>query len=282
MPRSAVNIAQDYSTDATYRTFIQAIETEILALGWQRSSDTGQMNTATVLTPTASFQTRGYIIWEATDTLAGSYPMRFKWVFASGSSATVPNYTFVFGSTTDGAGTFTGTNWSINPIGSSLAASATTYRCLFSGDTNRLAFVMFDDHPTGTKSIVGGMERAHDAVGADSSAGWYAFNASGTAGTANQFVPYVSTGSGVQTEMQGPSTTGSSAVIGTSIGLYPNYPIYGTALNLSTQLLTYMSSDITVATIFALTFYGATMNFVATQNSVGNNNRGRIALRWDT
>jgi hypothetical protein len=264
MPRSAVLLAQDHTSDATYRAWVQGIEAGIVAMGWVRTSDTGQMNTATVLAPTGAFQTRGYIMWRATDALAATHPMLLRMEFASGANVNVPNYTIGFGSATNGAGVFTGPSWSVNPVGSPATASAISYRCLFSGDVNRIAVVLLDDHPTSSGVPVFSMERAH-----------------GTAGLANQFIPYVSTGSGVQSQLRGSGTSGSSAAVGLNIGLYPSTPIYGPALNPSVQWLSYATADIPVSTIFTLPFYGSTKTFVATQNTVGNEGRGRSALRWD-
>jgi len=101
---ATINIVQ--ATDAEFRTWVAAIHTQLAAVGLVQTSDTGQINTSTVLAPTAGSQIRGYSMWKPNDGLTDWY---IKFSFGSWSvGALNPTLQVSTGWTTDGAGTFTG------------------------------------------------------------------------------------------------------------------------------------------------------------------------------
>jgi hypothetical protein len=48
MTTAAFNLTFDSTTDTTFRTWVSALDTQILAIGWVHSTDTGQANMATM------------------------------------------------------------------------------------------------------------------------------------------------------------------------------------------------------------------------------------------
>jgi hypothetical protein len=72
MARLATTIAFDKTSDTTWRAMWSAIDAAILSMGWSRTTDTGQVDTATVTAPTGTDQIRGYALYKATDSLPPS------------------------------------------------------------------------------------------------------------------------------------------------------------------------------------------------------------------
>lgn len=287
MPRSAVTIAPDLTTDTTWRTLIGAIKTGIEAMGWVQTSDTGQINFSTSVKPPGTNTTQGYALWRANDALAGTNPMIIRIAFGSAGSASQFRMNIKFGHTTDGAGTFSGitNNWDFGNMDGPSSGTTTAYDCFFSGDTNRLVVNLFENNTASVNNNVGfGLERSHDNTGADTTVGIWAFTLQGGSNSNNnRFIPYLGAMQGSNNHLMTclPSQN-SATLLGTQVGLFPTFPWYIIALNPSTQVLTYFTSDITGGTIITLPMYGATKTFYCCKNIIGGNNGGRLAMRWDT
>jgi hypothetical protein len=288
MPRSAVTIAPDLTSDTTWRTLIGAIKTGIEAMGWTQTSDTGQINFATSVKPPGSSTIQGFALWQATDALAGANPMKIRIAFGSAGSASQLRLTISYGHTTDGAGSFSGVTTSYTPglvLEGPGSATTTAYNCYFSGDTNRLCVMLFDNFSgSGDNNVLFGMERTHDNTGADTTVGFFAFVGHGGGNNCRSRVtPYTGTVPGELTTWMGPYPANqSSTLIGTQVGLFPIFPFFVIALNPSTQVLTYFTSDISANTIITLPMYGATRTFFTLQRVKGANDQNRCAIRWDT
>lgn len=288
MPRSAVTIAPDLTSDTTWRTLINAIKTGVEAMGWTQTSDTGQINFATSTKPAGANTVQGYAMWQAADSLAGTNPMILRLAFGSAGSATQFRIGVQFGTVTDGAGTFTGVvTWNEGNLDGPSTLQSTAWDCFFSGDTNRLCFALFDNFTASTsQQMLVGMERSHDNTGSDTNVGWWAFTGNGLGGNAgwNKFLPYVGSGNGANNQYMGllPSQS-TTTLVGTQVGLTPIFPFYVIALNPSTQILTYLQTDITGGTQITLSMYGASHTFYCLKYMRGANNdsRGYLALRWD-
>lgn len=282
MPRSFVTIACDFTSDATWRAMLAAIKTNIEAMGWVQTSDTGQLDVTTTLKPTASGQSRGYLLWRANDALAGSYPMILRLNFGSGTSSTSLRVNVQIGSITDGAGTFNPTSnfWNRGDMDLQ-STSATAYECYFCGDTNRLAFILWDNHPTTDRCLGISLERTHDSVAADTNVGIFATTSRGTIDNWHRVITYAGTMGGAETKLMGPVPV-NQTLIGTSVGLFPIFPLYVVSLNQSVLWATYHTSDITGNTIITFTMYGVTMTFLTTRNFRGSQDQYRLAMRYET
>jgi len=113
MSKNLYNTPVEHSSDATFRSWGLALSTAIAAVitagGFlQQTSDTGQINWATVTRPGVS-TAAGYEIYKFTDTLSGSAPIYFKLEYGTGSSSTSPQLWITVGTGSNGSGTITGT-----------------------------------------------------------------------------------------------------------------------------------------------------------------------------
>ena len=98
---------QDMSSDAAFRVICLNISTNLAAIGWVQSADTGQINLATVTKPVAINTAAGYQIWEFTDTVRTVY-MKLEYGTAASCDADVWPVGCTFGSGSNGSGTITG------------------------------------------------------------------------------------------------------------------------------------------------------------------------------
>lgn len=280
MPRSGVTIACDFTSDATWRTMLAAIKSNIEAMGWVQTSDTGQLDVTTSLKPTAGNQVRGYLLWRANDSLAGTNPMILRLAFGSTGSSTALRINVQVGHTTDGAGTFSGvTNFYNRGDLDGPASSTTAYECYFCGDTNRIVINLFDNHPS-TSNIFGiSVERTHDAAGADTAVGMFVVTSRGQIDNYHRTIPYSGTMPLQETQLMGPVPLGTT-LIGTSIGLFPIFPFYVTALNQSVNWVTYHTSEISTNAPISFSMYGVTMDFLTCRNHRGARDSFRAAMRY--
>jgi Predicted exporters of the RND superfamily len=93
----------DHSTDVGYRAWVAELHTYLAAVGLVQTSDTGQINTATV-TRTINVST-GYSIWRFSDS---SLYLKFTWGNAWGPAIAIPAIGIQVGTGSNGSGTLTG------------------------------------------------------------------------------------------------------------------------------------------------------------------------------
>lgn len=116
----------DHSSDAAFRAWVAEVITMLTAAGVVQTSDTGQINTATV-TRTGTNTNAGYAIFRMDDTQQGSAPIFFRLDFGTGSNASAPRIQVTVGTGTNGSGTISGIGIGATNIGTSaLPASAVT------------------------------------------------------------------------------------------------------------------------------------------------------------
>lgn len=243
----------DNTSDTTFRAWASALDTQILAMGWVHSTDSGQANLSTMTRSTTAGA--NYIIYKTND---GLTPIFLKIEYISGGTTTTPGFTMSVGWATDGAGNLTGvlatSRWSCSIFGSQ-SSDTTPRNCVISGSAGRLAFVLNTDASTVANTILASVERSKDATGADTTdavivsllAGSTAIQVGATAASAAQhYVP--SSGSAVPSvDMPLPiilsnAASGSSA-FGTSIGAGIPIPLAGSAQNPGTNILGVLAAD---------------------------------------
>lgn len=93
--------------DPTFRAWGQAIHDQLIAAGLTQTSDTGQINLATVARPATSSY-GGYEIFRFNDAKQATEPLFIKFEYGQASSANRPMLKCHTGTGTDGAGTLTG------------------------------------------------------------------------------------------------------------------------------------------------------------------------------
>ena len=185
---SAPSFSLAHGTDAEFRTWVGAIRTAITGLGLIRTTDTGQIDIATVARPTVINTAMGYDIYRFADTLQATLPVFIKVEFGSGATATHPALWITVGTGTDGAGTLTGQVSTRQQIRADGVGSTQTHR--FSGDTNRIV-AMLTAGSWGSNHLGFGVERSKDAAGDDTADGIIVqmTNYAGNHACYQQFIP---------------------------------------------------------------------------------------------
>lgn len=145
--------ASPYSvaSNENLRAWVSAHLAAFDACGLARASDTGQIDPATVILPTASGGTAGYSIHYLNDSLHSTYPLYIKieYGFNSGST-TSPAMRLSVGRGSNGSGLLSGVIFPSTSVGTrSLAGSSTPYTHLASSGDGWFSYVSAVDHPAG-------------------------------------------------------------------------------------------------------------------------------------
>lgn len=108
MTTSAISAPLAQATNVQFQAWVTEVVTALFtALGVTQTSDTGQINPATVAAPSAANASQGYVIGRFNDTLQATSPIFFKLEFGSGSAAADPQMYLTVGSGSNGSGTIT-------------------------------------------------------------------------------------------------------------------------------------------------------------------------------
>lgn len=264
------------TTDAEFRAWVSAVKTAWLAAGWTQTADTGQIDTATVLTPSSTSQSRGYIVAQLNDGVSPAVYVKLE--FGSGSATTTPNLWFTLGLATNGSGTVSGGSARYQISLSAETVSRTSY-VSYSTTDSRFAMYLND---AGTTPVLIVVERSRASTGAVASVGVTFHSNRFTSGaTASAFVPYTGT------VTEGTAVPVVSGVIGTGtagsdIYLAPAWLASPHGALLS--LLGSWNADVGHLANVSTTHYSATRNFMALGSNafgVNNNTNGRVLMLYE-
>lgn len=178
MTGSTASLTADSSSTASFRAWGLAVSNAITAAGYPKTSDTGQIDWATVTAPASTVTAQGYEIRQFNDSLQATRPIYFKVEYGSGASTSSPNLWITVGTATNGAGTLS----SMAGYGTTLGArqslnagntfSAVAMPCLFGGsDGSGLAVALFLNSGTAA-GMMFYIERHRNADGTASSEGF--------------------------------------------------------------------------------------------------------------
>ena len=168
MALATFSLATTNATDAQFRAWGKAISDSLQAVGIVKTSDSGQINWATVAAPTAANTKMGYEIYRFNDTLQSTAPVFIKLSFGSGSSsATGPGLWISVGTGSNGSGVITGGILSEQLIYMSSGATVTTH--YVSGSANRFAISLQGVGSSYMLCLT--IERTHDSAMADTNLG---------------------------------------------------------------------------------------------------------------
>lgn len=111
MTVASTNTTVAHTNTAQFDTWINEIYTGLVtSCGLVQTADTGQMAVPSTTAYTATINTsQGYYVFQFNDTLQATSPVFFKLEFGTGNGATVPMMWITIGTSTNGAGTITGT-----------------------------------------------------------------------------------------------------------------------------------------------------------------------------
>lgn len=281
-----------FNADADFQAWCQGLAAQLVAAGMVKTTDTGQINNATVTKPGAANTAQGYEIYKFSDALQASYPIFFKIEYGSATAATDPGIWITVGQSSNGAGTITGTVTARIQIRSggtkSNGVSLTSY-C--SGDGSRLSLMSNYDPASNSFSLGVIIDRLRDSSGTATTDG-VCYIALATSGVG----PVVQTiiGSTLQT-----SITNSACLIGTQLtggklgagnssvsGLVTCMPLIILAGQPRFLLggLVYANVDIAGNTTISVTNLSSThtyQTFPQTTTGMLGNSGDRIAMIWE-
>ena len=159
--------------DTQFRAWAQVIHDKLAAVGLVQTSDTGQINLATVAKPGAANTPAGYEIWRFADALQATAPIFIKVEYGTAAAATTPSIWITVGQSTNGAGTITGVASTRTQMIPSASTIGTTKAVYCSGSTNRVWLAAGIDWVTAANSYFFCVERTRDAAGVDTADGFF-------------------------------------------------------------------------------------------------------------
>jgi len=160
------------STDALYQEWATWVTGVLTARGWEKTADSGQINTATVTTPGVTDAEAGYEI--RTSPTSAHTTFYIKVWYRTGYNANIPQISLEVGTGSDGSGTLTGvTSSAIPDLGQGWAAgNATPYSMNMGihGDEDSLWFHALDPE-VATYTGWTGLERTTNTSGVSTDEG---------------------------------------------------------------------------------------------------------------
>lgn len=172
----------DISTDAKFRALGQWFGSQLVAMGFVKTADTGQIDWATVLKPTGASQGRGFEVYAANDALAAASPFVVRVEYGSSNwNANSPRFRVTVGIRTDGAGNIALGEGTMQPAvfcdiigywpGPIAWLWGTTPISLFSGDAGRFTTALWVNHNNQAGIGYLSIERTKDSRGNDTGEG---------------------------------------------------------------------------------------------------------------
>jgi hypothetical protein len=278
-------------SDATFRLWINEIHDSLIAFGWLRTTDTGQIDYATVTRPGAINTYQGYAVYKMNDALQSTCAVFMRLDFGTASTADGPGIKVqVCIGGTNGAGTLTG-NVSSQYIGTNSTASTSFFTCRNAGSSSSFRSSMW----AGTLSNRGwifAVERDLNTSGAETSLGINFLTASPTGNSltmTSQFLELAGGTGPVETKwyaMLTASQSGSTEY-GT-VGVAPVRCTLGPFRNPMKTILLFARTDYMDQTTNPITIYGVSRTDLMTRpNTLGamevntiNADCG-VALLWE-
>ncbi len=248
------------STDALFRAWVTFIHNSFIAFGWINTADTGQINLATVLTPTIANTKMGYKIYRMADALQATKPIFIRIDFGSGAAILGPGLWISFGASTDGAGNivspyYNGTVLATAIINTTGNAATGVHNSYASGNTSRIVFGLFTQ-VINNKIMFFFIERSKDSAGNYTGDG---IIFAGSTGGIVSFSMYLKTGVAQPPADGGLNyllPTNNPGSFGTDIGIGLHIPFAGVALYPSINVVVVRQADFATEAQFTMTLYG--------------------------
>lgn len=262
MATASWNSPVSSASDAAFQAWASELYQHLTATGCAQAADTGQLAYPVVVSrPGANNTAAGYWIFYLNDSLHGSAPIYIKIEPGRGNGATFPNMWITIGTSTDGAGTITGTLSSRYSFSGSTAASATnrqSYACGVAG------FQGLDWKQGATTSGAGAfyLARTVDSAGAPSAAGCMLLVGGNTSTTAQVSIDFTTS-----TVVEAVNTACSTTIVPGSVptlilpgGDVQAFLAFGAANRVFpvVGVCATLSSDITANNTFSVALIGIT------------------------
>lgn len=303
MATSNQALVRDNSTLTNFKQWAKAIDDFFTTAGWARSSDTGQVNWGTISTvPTSGNYV--YAIWQPQDGLTTFY---LKVEYGSGSgSGPNPRMRLSLSTATNGAGVLSGfvTNLKIlPPTDLNVTSSVTQWQCYFSGDTGRMAVMMWRDESSTHSPVLFTVQRSLNASGSPTSGYVTLVLIGATDGYSNVLlqqtvvfgtgVTATPTSSNGRLNVLGGTYPTPSDLFNSNIAISPVFPNVGYFDNPMDILVTGASNDFTEGTQYTIAAgnmpYGISHTYIASKGWVfasasiysGSASSTAVLMRYD-
>lgn len=271
---SSYTVFNDHTSDANFRIWGKAISDNMTAVGLTQTSDTGQINWATVVRAGTN-SNAGYEIRAFSDTLQSTRPVYIRIDFGTGSSTSSPRLQWSVGTGTNGAGTLTGVILATvtDTMFATGAGSTTNYTSLMYCDGSSFAWFHNIDYTGAPTSTTPGwfmIERSRDSSGTATSEGvWWFYKAYST--SIGNFAVYpwsgqswTATGSHPCFMHPKPINSSSSSLNDGTNTYLASFATVGTDTRwYSKMLISYAWADFAQATTFTATHLGTSRTFKA-------------------
>lgn len=279
-------------TDAHFRAWINEINDSLIAFGWVRTSDTGQIDFATVTRPTTVNTYQGYAVYRMDDALQSSCAVFMRLDFGTGAGTNNCSIKVQVGiGSTDGAGTLTGnvSTQAVTSTSTGATASAVTARTAGDAGSFRMHFWGNNVLGTGWTLLV---ERDQSIVGADTALGVnfvMHYNTANTTGLIkSQFLETAGGNGALNTLVYAALSQQASQSAGGYVGIAPARCELGPLRNPMKTFLLFARTDYTLETTNPVTIYGSSHtylmlrpNYSGTLNLNGVNADCGVALLWE-
>lgn len=293
------NLPAYLDTNATFQTWVQGIHAQLAACGLIQTSDTGQINPATAILPSAG-SVAGYEIWRLNDAAQATQPVFLKIEYGAQTlSQNRPMLWMTAGPTTNGAGTITGTTTGrlSTAAGASQSGVGVTLPSYCSGDGSWIGLFTNSDVATGGNNMTFILDRIRDTTGAPTGEGFIlCFSNSSGPGAVSVIngIFYGPAGAtfGAEGVFPGPSPInggpaigGGARTIGQSLGVMPLIVMAG-QLRYSKAGVVYCITDLGAGPgiTFTATNFGANhtyMTMAKPGQTWANNVSDNLALLWE-
>jgi hypothetical protein len=284
----------DTTTLANFQNWASAISGRFTAFGWSQTSDTGQVNWASI----ASVPTSGtwvYEIWRPNDALQTGASQYFVKIEYGQNSTYGPMLRVSLGASTTGAGVLSGFTTAVFYLDSyytTVNSGTLTYECDFSGDTGRFGALLWRSHSLAA-CMWFAIERTCNSDGTYNTDGVTLFamcnltndggqqTLSFVNGPALRYTACLNTINVIGNSYAYPPV---SEVLPTTaqVPIAPCYPSYGKFGNPCTVVGTCPNNDAGEGALVQTTLYGSTRTYVATHpvSNASLNNR-KTLIRYD-
>lgn len=287
-----------YASDTDFRNWASALHAQFAAMGFVQTSDSGQINLATVTLPGAG-AVGGYEVWRFNDSLQSSFPVFFKIEYGIPLGANFPGIWITTGTGSNGSGTLTGQVGARKfTVANSYASGNASYMCS-DGSGFALVFNFLTTNISAAGMVI--VERTRDGSGNATADGIYTFSgvASGTQSNWVQMIPptgAVPAGAAIAGVENATITPGQwvttmsfmPAVVGGNVPLAPLACVCGKFCFLKLAHLVQLT-QITNASSFSATIFGATHTLMplaihgnaAPAGEAGASPTNAICLLWE-
>jgi hypothetical protein len=257
-----------YQVDAAgFRAWGSALCAAIESVGVIKTEDTGQIDWASVATPSSASQMMGYEIRRFTDSIQATNPIFIKFEFGAGTSSNQrPCIRVSVGRGSDGAGNLTGDMSSYFYLPTT-SGSSTPYSSYISSDGGRLNLALWVE---GVQANAFWIERFKDSNGDPTATGvniCSCFNHQSAAqSTAMQGLPAEGSAYPALPIKWQCALSAIGGTYNTNIGFFPIHPNLGCAGNPDLGGLAFYAVEVdSSGTFYTINLYGVNHTYVAVE-----------------